>query len=116
MTTEEVTTIKRDIGILPPDLRVVYGKYDPIHQAKLRAAVIANPPTQLDQIPEAIEAVRKAMSVEGIAMYVDSYWIMFNEVWDNLPTELKPTPTETETNHDEHSGSPVNEVDGDVQS
>lgn len=114
MTTENVTTIARSTNILPEDNRVVFSKYDKAHLAKLESAVLANLPTQLDDFPQAIDAVRNEMSKLGIAMYVDSYWNMFNAIWDNLPLELK-TQTETETD-DQYSGSPVNEVDGNVQS
>jgi len=88
----------KDLSILQPDTRVIFGKYSEDHTVLLNEAVLNNLPTTLDQIPQAIEAIFAEMAKNKIAMYVDSYFTTFDLIWDNLPNTLKETTNEQPSN------------------
>lgn len=81
-----MTTIHRTVGA-PADPRVVFSKYNPGHQVALDKAIKNNLPTNLNEIPEAIEAIRNEMKAQQIILMNDSRFYLFDAIWDTLPKE-----------------------------
>lgn len=86
------TTIKRDLGILPEDKRVVFSKYVEDHMNKLTTIITdTKPELPTDDLSEYFTQVKNAMSTQGILMMNDTDYKIFDILWDNL------TETEKET-------------------
>ncbi len=101
-------TIKRDLGILPADNRVVFSKYDPVHTKALTEVMDSSRmqlPVEPDELTEYFYIVKNLMSQRGYMMNIDTTPFIFNMFWDTL------NETEKETFNDEPSNGPVEQAD-----
>jgi len=91
-----MTTIHRNLGPLV-DTRIVYSKYDPGHQRALDTAIKNNTPTNLNEIPEAIEAIIAEMKISDIILMNDFRLYLFDAIWDNLQKDTENDQPSTAT-------------------